>query len=292
MAGVEGLEARPLFVVVAVVVWMPDMASPLVSMSSRFMGLSSRLPTKRPPTISRSCLSSTSIRCSSVEFVADSFIEAFTSGRIRPVMLAAAPRSGAAVTFCLFEADEGGRCLAVSVIDWAEFCLARDEACLPPFAGRGDARRVAFESGNVLRMGDEASDGDIATDVTVLFLVGITLAAARNQSQLGTYLFLPPCPFAMAVVLDLFFAPSGPGVPLGLPLLPFVADPLLANTPLRARSITTPPLGPFSTFRRFGGLPFVPPPFAIPSPTEIVASAAFRTLLFPWSFLLDSLYLS
>lgn len=178
MAGVEGLEARPLFVVVDAVLWIPCIISPLVSVSSRFMALSFLLPTKRPPTISGSCLPTSSSSCSPFEFVSDSFNEAFNSGMIRPVVLAVARRSATAAIFCLFEADDAGRCLAASVIDGIEFCLARDEAGLLPFVGIGDARPIAFESGNVLRMGDEASDGDIAMDVTVLFLVGITLADA------------------------------------------------------------------------------------------------------------------
>jgi hypothetical protein len=57
-----------------------------------------------------------------------------------------------------------------------EFCLPLAAASLPPFVVGGVARPVAFTSVNVLRIGDEAIDGDIATEVTVLFLFYVTLA--------------------------------------------------------------------------------------------------------------------
>ena len=90
-----------------------------------------------------------------------------TSGIFLPVTIAAAARSGvpATVPFCLLEAVVGG----FSTIDCVEFCLALDEAGLP-FVG-GGVSFGAFDSGNVLRIGEEAIEGDI-TDVTVLFLFG------------------------------------------------------------------------------------------------------------------------
>lgn len=44
---------------------------------------------------------------------------------------------------------------------------------LAPFAGGGDIRPMAFESGKVVRIGEDAIEGDIA-DVTVLFLLHIS----------------------------------------------------------------------------------------------------------------------
>jgi hypothetical protein len=87
---------------------------------------------------------------------------------LRPVMVAAVPRSGVRteLPFC-FDVEDS-RCWAFSTIDCVEFCLARDVAGLP-FVGAGDPRPVAFESGNVLRMGEEAIDGDMA-EFMVLFL--------------------------------------------------------------------------------------------------------------------------
>ena len=87
---------------------------------------------------------------------------------LRPVTVAAAPRSGVSteLPFC-FDVEDS-RCLAFSTTDCVEFCLALDEAGLP-FVGAGDTRPVAFVSGNVLRMGEEAIDGDMA-EFMVLFL--------------------------------------------------------------------------------------------------------------------------
>ena len=229
--GVEGFDARPLFVVVMVVSWRPCIASPFVSVSSRFMRVSFRLPPTMPPTISGSSLSTSSSWCS-FEVVPVSFDIAFTSGMLLPVAIAAESRSGVEVPLG-FDTEF---CLAGSAAtDWVEFCLARDEAGLP-FAGRGDTRPEVFVSGNVLRIGEEAIDGDIAFDVIVLFLVGRSLANIPNEFGSYSYLLLPFCPFVGRTARDLFFNPSGPGVSLGLPPLPFVAAPLLPNTLLRARS--------------------------------------------------------
>jgi len=87
---------------------------------------------------------------------------------LRPVMAAAVPRSGVPteLPFC-FEVEDS-RCLAFSTIDWVEFCLALDEAGLP-FVGAGEPRPVTFVSGNVLRIGEDAIDGDMA-EFMVLFL--------------------------------------------------------------------------------------------------------------------------
>jgi hypothetical protein len=167
-AGVEGLLARPLLVRVTVVVWMPCIASPLVSGSSLFMVLFLRSPTTIPPIRSGSSLATSSSRCSPFELVADSFIEAFTSVIVFPVTTAAAARSGvpATVPFCFVGAGDA----PFSTVVCIEFCLPFAVAGFPPFAGAGEDRPDAFVSGNVLRMGEEASDGDIAIEVTVLFL--------------------------------------------------------------------------------------------------------------------------
>ena len=54
--------------------------------------------------------------------------------------------------------------------DCVEFCLALIEVGLP-FVGGGVPVDAGFVSGNVLRMGEEAKDGDIAVEFTVLFLL-------------------------------------------------------------------------------------------------------------------------
>lgn len=110
-----------------------------------------------------------------------SFIDALISGILRPVMVAAIPRSGVpkVLPFCLFDAEDKGRCRALSRIDCVEFCRALDDTGLLPFVGIGDALATAFESGNVLRIGDEAMDGDIAKEFTVLFLFGICKQAPK-----------------------------------------------------------------------------------------------------------------
>jgi len=96
-------------------------------------------------------------------------MDAFTSGMLFPVTAAAAAKSGvpAELPFC-FDVDDS-RCLAFSTTDCVEFCLALAEAGLPPFVGAGDPRPNAFVSGNVLRIGEEAIEGDML-EVTVLFL--------------------------------------------------------------------------------------------------------------------------
>ena len=86
-----------------------------------------------------------------------------TSDTVRPVAIAATSRLGVEVPLGLLEATDAG---LFSCIDCVEFCLAREVAGLP-FAG-GDTL-VIFVSGKVLRIGEDAMDGDIA-DVTVLFL--------------------------------------------------------------------------------------------------------------------------
>ena len=84
---------------------------------------------------------------------------------LRPVMVAAVPRSGVPTELPFCFDVEVSRCLVFSTIDCVEFCLALDVTGLP-FVGAGDPR---FVSGNVLRIGEEAIDGDMA-EVTVLFL--------------------------------------------------------------------------------------------------------------------------
>lgn len=197
-------------------------------------------------------------------FVPASFIVALTSGMVFPVTLATTAKSGVpgAFPFGLFEAEDGGR-RAVSATDCTEFCLALAEAGLPPLTGAGDARTGGFISGNVLRTGEDANEGDIAA-FAVLFL------------------FLA-CPLGAALALADFLVPSGAGVDLGLPALPFEAVPLVPKTPFRTRSVDGPAVVVLSTFRLFGGFPFVPFPLIIPSPTPVGVSvvAAFRALLFP-----------
>ena len=106
-----------------------------------------------------------------MELVADSFMVTLTSGTLLPVTAAAAPRSGVptVLPFGLCAEDGGG----FSTIEWVEFCLALDDAGLPPFVGGGDGFPVTLDSGNVVRMGEEAKDGDIAAELTVLFLFGL-----------------------------------------------------------------------------------------------------------------------
>jgi hypothetical protein len=86
------------------------------------------------------------------------------------VRFTTAERSGvpAPLRFCLFGAGDAGR-IPFSNTDWVEFCLPFEAVGLPFVAG-GVALPVVLISGNVLRIGEEAIEGDIATDVTVLFL--------------------------------------------------------------------------------------------------------------------------
>jgi hypothetical protein len=90
------------------------------------------------------------------------------SGILRPVVVAAGPASGVPTPLppCLLGAGDG----RFSAPDCIEFCRPLDIAGRPPFAGAGDDREAVFESGNVLRIGDEAREGDCAIEVTVLFL--------------------------------------------------------------------------------------------------------------------------
>lgn len=104
-----------------------------------------------------------------------------------PVTIAAAAKSGGpgAIPFGLFEAEDGGR-RAVSAIDCTEFCLALAEAGLAPFAGAGDARTGGLISGNVVRIGEDANEGDIAA-VAALFLNEHRLATVVGFSS-GSYI--------------------------------------------------------------------------------------------------------
>jgi hypothetical protein len=54
-----------------------------------------------------------------------------------------------------------------------EFCLALDDCGLPPFVGGGEDFCANLDSGNVVRIGEDAKDGDIAVEVMVLFLLGL-----------------------------------------------------------------------------------------------------------------------
>ena len=86
---------------------------------------------------------------------------------VRPVIVAAVPRSGVPAPFCL-AAGVSATWRAVSSSECMEFCLAREDAGRPPLAGAGELR-AGFISGNVLRIGEEAIEGAMA-EVTVLFL--------------------------------------------------------------------------------------------------------------------------
>jgi hypothetical protein len=141
-AGVEGLLARPLLVVVVVIVIAGGMAVPFASESSRFMVLSLRPLTTKPPRISELSSSTSSNICSPFELAADSFIVAFTSVIERPVTPATLPNSGVpiVVPFGLLDEEEVGRARALSTTDCIEFCLALAAAGLPPFVGTGEVR--------------------------------------------------------------------------------------------------------------------------------------------------------
>jgi hypothetical protein len=171
-AGVEGLLARPLLVVVMVVKIVGSRLLPLASVSSRFIVLSLRPPTTKPPRISGLPSSASSIICSPFELTADSFIVALTSGMERPVTPATLPSSGVPimVPFGLLDEEDEGRARAFSTIDCVEFCLALAAAGLPPFVGTGEMRPRLFESAKLLWMGDEAKDGDMALDIVTAVL--------------------------------------------------------------------------------------------------------------------------
>ena len=139
-AGVDGLLARPLLVVVIVVVIGGRMVLPLASESSRFIVLSLRPLTTKPPRISKLSSSASSSMRSPFELTADSFMVAFTSVIERPVAPATLPNSGVpiVVPFGLFDEEEDGRARALSTTDWMEFCLTLAAVGLPPFVGTGE----------------------------------------------------------------------------------------------------------------------------------------------------------
>lgn len=156
MAGVEGLLALPLFVMIVDIC----MLSPFESPPSPLEG------SLRIVLFASGSVFSTSSERGRFEFEADSFTELFTSVIVRPTATAVTSGLGVEVPFGLFDADDVG---LLSTTDCVEFCLARGAAGLPPFVGGGDGL-LSFESGKVFRMGEEAIAGDIAFDVTVLFL--------------------------------------------------------------------------------------------------------------------------
>jgi hypothetical protein len=91
-------------------------------------------------------------------------MDVLTSGIDLPVASAATSRFGVDVPLCLLDATDGA---LLSFIDCSEFCLPRPVGLLL-LVGGGDGREGLI-SGNVLRIGEDASEGDIA-DVTVPFL--------------------------------------------------------------------------------------------------------------------------
>lgn len=142
-AGVEGLLARPLLVVVTVVLIEGGMrVVPLASRSSRFMTVDSLRLATRLPRMSGLSSSASSSMCSPFELVADSFIDVLTSATERPVTPATLPSSGvpAVVPFGLLDEEEDGRARALSTMDCVEFCLALTVVGLLPFAGTGEVR--------------------------------------------------------------------------------------------------------------------------------------------------------
>jgi hypothetical protein len=136
------LLARPLLVVVMVVVIVGGMVVPFASESSRFMVLSFRPLTPKPPRISGLSSSASSNMCSPFKLAADSFMVAFTSVIERPVTPETLPNSGVpiVVPFGLLDEEEDGRARALSTTDCVEFCLALTAAGLPPFVGTGEVR--------------------------------------------------------------------------------------------------------------------------------------------------------
>jgi len=97
---------------------------------------------------------------------------AFTSGMLRPVTTAATPRSGVPtiLPFSLLNAADAA---GFSRIECVELCLALEDCGLPPFVGGGEGFCASLDSGNVVLMGEDARDGDIAVEVIVLFLLGL-----------------------------------------------------------------------------------------------------------------------
>jgi hypothetical protein len=68
---------------------------------------------------------------------------------------------------------EAADAVGFSRMECVEFCLALDDCGLPPFVGGGEDFCDNLDSGNVVRIGEEARDGDIAVEVTVLFLLDL-----------------------------------------------------------------------------------------------------------------------
>ena len=78
------------------------------------------------------------------------------------------------IPFGLIVDTDSWRGRMLSTIECVEFCLPLGATGRTPFVGGGDIRPRDFGSGKVLRMGEEAMDGDMA-DVTVLFLSIISM---------------------------------------------------------------------------------------------------------------------
>jgi hypothetical protein len=142
------------------------MASPFVSVSSRLTAPSFRLPMSAP-TVARSSRPASSGMCSPFGFAVISFVAGLTSGMLFPITTAAAIRSGVPLLFCLFDATDGAR---FSATDCVEFCLPLTTAGLEAVVGGGDGFFTMLLSGKVLRIGEDANDGDMAIEDTVPFL--------------------------------------------------------------------------------------------------------------------------
>ncbi len=171
-AGVEGLLARPLFVFTVVSGVGGNTGIAVSFFGSRSSTVFATLSFLLPFGVGSGGGGGASVSvltCSGLlgGGMAVSFGAFVSVGALAPLLCG--PNSGVpgGTPFGLFEAADGGRCFAESlVLAWAELCRARDEAGRA-WAGRGtgELRATFAVSGKVPTRGEDATDGDMAAAV-------------------------------------------------------------------------------------------------------------------------------
>jgi len=300
-AGVDGLLARPLFVVTVDVCGTGGSDSLLRSFSSGFL-VSFLLPVVTAVVVAAVVVvemvavvvgvgtgGADAVSVFSASFLGFSVLigalvsfGVLGSAPLRSALAAGAPAAGvlAAIPLGLLEADDVGLALLLSVFTVCiEFCRERVRAGFGVGTGTGDARTGgSFGSGSSVMTGDELTELDKPVTPFLLQITMLEPVLRASPTDSGTYLFLDwPLPEGRAF---LFLGASGAGVALGLVVFAFGAA--FPKTELIARSVVAAaPLVVFSTLRRFcGGLPLLVAAVEMPSPTLAVSVAVtvFRDL--------------
>ena len=164
-AGVDGLLARPLFVVTRVVVATGNVGvgSPTASTSSAGLEILSFLLVLTGGGGAAMIASFSGFGVSPLIGAPGSLTTFVSAVGREPLLCTAITSDGAgAVPFGSLEADEGGRCFVLSTFEWTEFCRALEDAGLAVVDGAGDARAALTVSGKALMTGEEVIDGDMA----------------------------------------------------------------------------------------------------------------------------------